>query len=476
MGHFAQPTHWSSMSNNNKNKEELNACSYQFQAATIVPDSLFFVKPSILEGKHTVVVDPAERTVGSISKIGKVPLSLSERTQGTHTKILATGWDLKRIQVQRLPMYVEIGKDSVEFPKSKIDIVLLALQDLFLALSLQVQYYSCPNEKDTHTNTTTKTTTTTNNLIHSFRNEENEHFYTVMARCSSMEDVRFIVMIWETNKNQYAVEVSHNSGCKDAYYNRKYAVQVLEAVKEASQQQGGEEYHYSATTITSKQYYDPLANFRDPTLGNQIDNLLRHANVQVESEDAIKIVEDLVQTKRFDTVKLGLDSMLVQTNPRCSGQKQALGAARAVLLQSRPIADIVTSLALEDRFPAGYFDKDILIPTVTNQHALTAMTVLAQAVSLLADDTSDLQDFVDRRSFVVEQLMKRVQDADQAPHFAYLAAHILAVIIRAVPETRHEIRCHTVEHAKIIGSSCHGALAKASDRLLQELGVLSCCD
>lgn len=119
-------------------------------------------------------------------------------------------------------------------------------------------------------------------------------------------------------------------------------------------------------------------------------------------------------------------------------------------------------------------------------HAGAALRIVAQALNLL--DPSNVRVFADRVLLsrhhynAMDTLLANVQNADRAPHAAYVSTQILVGLCRAgVPihpvaddfDPHNNGGCRPVaEYANRVGSRCHAALAQASLRLLQELAVV----
>lgn len=358
------------------------------------------------------------------------------------------------VRVKALPMYYRPEKYSATFPRAKLQAVLYLLQEIFRTDSLKVNY----------------------------RNGSSTE--TVAAHCESMDGVQFVVQVWENCGTNHRVVVQRTAGDGMMFCKHGYAKRVLSAVHSCAAAAAATTKPWGAEEAPAANM-DPLAFSMDAAheQQRQMDSMMKgvplsstlHFAAHQTSEDdiasAVAIVEDLLLCRRCDRVSLGLASLVALTDPNSSGYTTALTVAHTVLLGGTELSDIVLCLALAGRWPASavliHDDDDS-----DDSHAFSALTVAAQAINLM--DNAGIIEFVNRvpRDLVlVDTLLRSVHDAYTSPHAAYLAAHILACLCRAVPDIRALVGKHlpTVQLAQHVGTCSHAALAQASHRLLQEL-------
>ena len=179
---------------------------------------------------------------------------------------------------------------------------------------------------------------------------------------------------------------------------------------------------------------------------------------------------------------MGLHIVMSMTDPSKSGWAMAFKSSKTVLLgdDSAPemvknMSDTIAYLAFSGR-PLPSLDKTDA--EFAHYHAFSALTIVAQAVNLWDENSTIV--FVDRVRKQglkpIEVLLDGIGNAGTETHVAYLSAHILAAVCRAIPSVREDIRAQfrpVVEHANNVGACSHAALAQASKRLLKELSVTS---
>jgi len=361
------------------------------------------------------------------------------------------GWNMVCICVLPLPAYHQVEKFNAKFPKSKVEAVLLGLQENFRADSLTVKYQD---------GSTTQTT---------------------MARCVSMDGVKFVVQIWMVAADQYLVEIQRTGGDCVLFSQHRYGKRILNVVKRCSTPPPTDQAPPAETRTTDPLHISPEAAKEEQ---KQVDYLMKACKVppssEMEAMSSIEIAGELVFSTRFDQVAMGLDTCISMTDPNKSGWTVAEKTAKTILLgeenapeKVKMLPDAIALLAFSGG-PLPTMDKTDA--EFAHYHAFSSLTIVAQAVNVW--DAASTAAFVDRVFKLnlepIDTLLRGVNNASTAAHVAYLSTHILAAVCHAVPSIREKIRAKylpVVEHANNVGVCSHSALAQASSRLLQELSV-----
>ena len=369
----------------------------------------------------------------------------------------APGWKFGSVSVKPLPVFHQLEKYHSRFSMSKLEPVLGALQDIFRADSLIVQYTDGSASAST----------------------------TVSARCENLEGVKFVVQIWQFSSDECIVEIQRTGGDAMLFCQHRFAKRILGVIESCATQpptdQNTRQPAIQTCTSDPLQYSPEAAKVQQ----EQIDSMMKYCKVPLsaesEVESAIAIVADMLASNRFDQVALGLESLATMTDPHKSGYTIAEKTARSVLIGTGNVAsspmvvalpNTLTSLALADGSPMPSMHP--ADAGLAKYHAFAALKIVAQSVNVL--DTSSIQLFATRvvdqlHLKLVEPLLLGVINANASPHVAYLSSHILAALCHALPGVREQMRGQllVVQHAKTVGTCSHAALAQASNRLLQEV-------
>ena len=253
-----------------------------------------------------------------------------------------SGWQQgEAVVLTRLGLYHPLEKYShATFPKNQLDLVLQTLQTAFKALSLQVVYGNSP----------------------------------VTARCTSLEQVSFVVSLWNqpsaagsgnnssNNSNNNMMMMANNSQnttvvweiqrrAGDSMVFCKYAKQLAAVVQAAVSQDVDTVPTVSTTGTAATAIAECVVSM--PTL-QQAEKLLQHAlhnkdnssnnnssNMQWEDPhtvhvQALEIADHLLSKDRHDAVVLGLESLSLLSDPAKTSLEGAAWTARAVLVGATP--------------------------------------------------------------------------------------------------------------------------------------------
>ena len=329
--------------------------------------------------------------------------------------------------------------------------VLLVLQEVFCAASLTVEY------------------------------QNGSATETALARCLSMDGVKFVVQVWQFSDAEYGLEIQRTGGDVMLFCQHQYAKSILGVVKRCSALPETDQASPVISSPIDPLYLSPEAAQEEQT---RIDALFKAHNVPAPNEQdamsSIEIAGKNLASVCFDRVAMGLDIVMSMTDPTKSGWSIAVKTAKTVLLGDENSPEIVKKMP---DFIAFLAFSGRLLPTMDKADAgfshylsFAALTIVAQAVNLWDDVSTKV--FVDRATKQdlnpVEVLLAGIYNAGTATHVAYLSAHILAAVCHAIPSIREDIRTHrrsVVEHANNVGVCSHAALANASKRLLHELSV-----
>jgi len=362
------------------------------------------------------------------------------------------GWNIMFVCIMLLPVYHQLEKYIARFPKIKLGDVLVALQDMFRIDSLKVDYQN---------GNATETT---------------------MARCESMDGVKFVVQFWQTSDpDEYLLEIQRTGGDSMLFGQHRYAKRIVALVESQSHVAPTDQMPPVVTrTFDPLEYSEELAKHEQ----SQLDTLMKFCRVppaaEKEAGSSMEIAAELLDSDRFDLVSLGLESCTSLTDTNKSGCTTATKAATTMLIgdggaseKVAKVPPILISLAFTDRPHPKLHDSEA---NLTVFHSFAALTIVAQCVNVW--ELSSIEAFykkvtVEQGIPVVKTLLEGVKNARNSIHVAYLSTHILAAFCRAVPSVRDEIRDNEdiVEIAKTVGSHSHAGLAQASHRLSQELAV-----
>ena len=117
---------------------------------------------------------------------------------------------------------------------------------------------------------------------------------------------------------------------------------------------------------------------------------------------------------------------------------------------------------MKDPSLRGFSDADF---------AYLSLVIIAQILEVAAGaQTMDVKTFLDVcPADLVGSVIEKVRDVQSDPHRAYYAVQCLASLCRCVPSTKMRINGSDVEEARLVGDSCHLALATATQKLLGTL-------
>jgi hypothetical protein len=314
------------------------------------------------------------------------------------------------------------------------------------------------------------------------------------AICEDMDGVRFHVLLWKnitkTNVQELMVEVRHVGGESMLYHERQYKQRVLQAV-----------YDSCIDDMTNRHKPPPKMSYlpMDPLLFNmkgrdeQIasqDSLNRRSGDHTSNEEhlneIIDRIEDFMSGDFLENVYEGLSILLHVTNANHSGYRISEAMSKILLTGTTSMTSKMTlSLGLRE---CWYTEIELKKhdarrdETIIKDYSLLALRIIGQAVNLLDNPSMNL--FVsnatsimtnDSRS-LVSALYQHIVHAEEKPHVAYCAAHILARICENVPAIRSVVQddpdcVPNIQKAATFGMTNHVSLELASKRLLSIVRV-----
>lgn len=384
------------------------------------------------------------------------------------------GWKISCLQVLPMPSYHRLEKHAFYFPAGKLIAVLQGLENLFRADSLVVEY----------------------------QDGESNSYATVSARCESLDGVKFVVQIWkDRNSNSSTcsstttnvIEIQRTGGDAVLFSQHRYAKRILKVAEQASMDSPTtdvpmiEKDETRAATTTEDPLHYSLSNLQEEQ--RAVDSLMKRCKVPPAAENnlpsAITIAAELLSSRRFDQVALGLESLQTMTDPYLSGFTMAQKTATTILVGSDATNANGAVAALPDTLAFLAFSGRPLstMPAADSHlayyHAGAALRIVAQAVNVVSPSTIRVfANRVQHQYNAVETLLTNVQNAGRSTHTAYVSTQILVALCRAgVPiggaaaDSNRNGCLPVVQHANLVGSHCHAALFQASSRLLEELAV-----
>jgi hypothetical protein len=364
------------------------------------------------------------------------------------------GW--KNPVLSRIGSFNSVSKYNVEVDLKYFNQIRDGLIEVFRMYSLQVSYQESP---------------------------------IVTARCRALlEKLEFNVLIWRSRTpNKLIIEVDRVSGDSIPFHGF-YAGLILETVKDCATtppielpKPVNEDPIIRGSSDSAKVEFEVTASLLNQCI--QTGALPENALPDDLLRSALEIVSEMLCSDCYELRGTALHSLSQLTDPYASGIKTATTVSQVVLLGTAKklgyeslssIRDNVVRLAL-----VGRCIDDVNTEEELREHSFTALSVVAQAVNFM-EDGSDLLFFVDyTRSIlpldagsVSDVLLRKMHGANQEPHTAYLATHILAALCRyRHPEVCSKLKFHTnyIQNAHRIGCVRHAALEKACERLLLSL-------
>ncbi len=436
-----------------------------------------FIKPESLDDA-TVITESTASLSLTTESTGKTPdttpfqslsdiMTISIDKQASIVNRGSIYWRmLKDNDLKQFPSHMSVENDSIAtcpFPSKKK--VLPTMLDLFRLFSLMVVY----------TNGST--------------------YHQPYAICEDIDGIRFHVILWRQHSptsadGELMVEVRYISGESMLYHKHQYQHRLLQAVRENC-----DDYDNNAHVNTTTQNptifsyvppTDPLLfhlKDRDEQIGAQ-DSLKRRIGDRTSHEEQSNVVferiEHYICGDFVESAFEGMSILLNVTNANQSGYRIAETISKKLLTGTSMTSKMTLSLGLSESW---YSKVELKIDdirrdaTVIRDCSLLALRIIGQAVSLLDKESMEVfvlnvKSILERDSFTTQSpLYKHIEQAEEKPHTAYCAAHILA----RVCETVSEIRLHLQQKPDIIpciqkavtfGSTNHVSLELASQRLL----------
>jgi len=396
-----------------------------------------------------------------------------EKVSITENHYETPGWKLSCVHVSPLPAYHQLEKHTFYFPTGKLIPVLQGLENLFRADSLVVQY----------------------------QDGESNSYATVSARCESMDGVKFAVQIWNdrnsssSSSTTHLIEVQRTGGDSMLFSQHRYAKRILQVAAQASVDSPTTDMSTTGKneTFRSSKIEDPL-HYSLPDMQEEqreVDSLMKCCKIPPTAESnlspAITIAAELLSSRRFDQVALGLESLQTMTDAHKSGYAMAEKTATTILVGSNVTNTNEAVVALPETLAFLAFSGRPLFTMheadshLAHYHAASALRIIAQALNIMTPSNSRVfADRVQRQYNAIGTLLANVQNAGHSTHMAYVSTQILVALCRAgVPINNATDNTQNggggclpvVQHANLVGTHCHAALAQASSRLLQELAV-----
>jgi hypothetical protein len=356
------------------------------------------------------------------------------------------------------------------FPRKFLPVVLEQLSVSFRLASLKVQYHDSP----------------------------------VSALCDSMDQSRFVVSVWEDTNHDIVVEMQRICGDAIVFgrYARELMTSVVQAVAESSSSSSKQDYHHSAST-SSKGAAPPSTHAPSvprshpfhhsvpfPTVlshgiafGTSSKNvMMMQINEDEEARSALEIAHRMLVSDRYDARQLGLDSLVLLTDPWQTGNGIATIVSQHLLLPCRQgnssncdLQSIVLSLALKGAWPVLGAPCAFEEEPASESHIYSALMALTHALQVLSAAMPTSESWLPScfehclhlcQTDLVSCLIDRIVQASSRPHEAFYATLALVSLCQAQPSLTSRIPKPLIEQALMVGCSRHAALESASEQLL----------
>ena len=317
------------------------------------------------------------------------------------------------------------------------------------------------------------------------------------AICEDMDGVRFHVILWRrhsptsANDEELMVEICYISGESMLYHKRQYQHRLLQAVREnCDDYESNAHIHTSAQKPANFSYpppTDPLLfhlKDRDEQIAAQ-DSLKRRSGDRTSHEEQSNVVFERIEHyvcggDDVESIFEGLSILLNVTNANQSGFRIAETISKKLLTGTSMTSKMTLSLGLSESW---YSQVELNIDdircdaTVIRDCSLLAMRIIGQATSLLDEESMKVfvinaKSILEKDSFTTQSpLYKHIEQAEENPHHAYCAAHILARVCETVSDICLDLQqkpdiIPCIQKAVTFGSSNHVSLEMASLRLL----------
>jgi hypothetical protein len=333
-------------------------------------------------------------------------LSTEIRKESKAAPTNSMGWATEKLRP--LGIYHPLDPSHVSIPRAQLADALERLSDSFRRLSCHVAY---------------------------------EESY-LSAACHTMEQVQFQVSLYESREDAQMIflELQRRAGDSCIYY-QEYVHPIL-------------------AVVTGQSMPVPRRCSLDRLPAASLDRLAKLAGMEEDDVDvAIELTTNLVTSDRIDARRLGLESLEVMTDLSKTGWSTASKVARSIVLPEDETSQRLSQVML------GY-----LMSTDSGDLPYRALQVWSNTWQVAAEDPETaLESFCERAcpaDILVNTLMTRVEGMQDQPHEATLALVGLTALCREMPHLRTSISRATVEHANVVGTQGHAALAQASGKFL----------
>lgn len=360
----------------------------------------------------------------------------------------------------RIGLFNQVSHYNVEVDATHLEIVLDSLVEVFRVYSLEVTYQDTP---------------------------------TLSAKCRTcLEKLEFNVFVWQSrNSNKIIIELHRVCGDSIPFHST-YSDLIMDTVRGAAASSDGQPF------VSSNAIPDPITRGTSEEEKIQLEavaSLLSQFHNEVETEiptteNSILSTMDgiyrMLASQRYDLLGKALESLIQLTSAATSGLETAKEVSTIILLghQSDEISDGIDKVSLKSihekvvylAITGRCIDSTTFREDELSDHSLAALVVVAQAVNNI--DVDDLRSFIASAesilpdSSLIDMLFERIEKADDALHFAYLASHILSVLGScqlSEASAKIQLRVDDIERAYQIGSIRHAALEVACSRLLSTI-------
>lgn len=283
----------------------------------------------------------------------------------------------------------------------------------------------------------------------------------VCATCRSIDQVEFEVSIFRsrTDLDEIIVEIERQDGDVISYH--RYASQIVCAL--------------SGETVYEESFASLVC--WDQNIWAFLDSISQPGSDEIVA-DALETTWTMISSERYDTQRLGLESLIHMTDPTKSGFSVAKAASECLLFPKDSVQLRVSlnvfSCACDDTTNEDYHFSSpgsVVDRTVDSNFAYLSLIIVSQVFQMAAEaKTINVESFLnDHSNDVFQSILQKLEGVGNHPHLTYFAVRSLLALCDCVPSLRSRIQFQDVEEAQRVGDCCHLALANATNKLILNL-------
>jgi hypothetical protein len=178
--------------------------------------------------------------------------------------------------------------------------------------------------------------------------------------------------------------------------------------------------------------------------------------------DALKSIFGMVENDRYDSQMLGMESLMLMSDPNKSGWSTALDVARSLLNPEDFVHEFLGTKILDAAFRGSEHCSDH--PFHGRERQATSyfsIIVLSHMFRVAAHAKNiDLEAYLSYHPEVdvVGCLLREIGESGIDPHRGYYAVHCLLALVRSAPSVVGTAKTSVIDHALQVGRTRHLAL------------------